>query len=142
MNRIYINEKVALDAAELSFTFARSGGPGGQNVNKVCSKAVLRWYPAASSLPYDVKARFLSRYASRLTTGGEMVIASQRFASQGSNQQDCIDKLRELILSVSEPPQLRRATRPTYSSVQDRLQSKGKTSSKKQNRSKRISLDD
>ena len=68
---------ISIPLAEIHFTYARSGGPGGQNVNKVASKAILRWHPSAStSLPADVKTRFLARVRNRLNAKGELVISS------------------------------------------------------------------
>src|SRR5258705_399384 len=77
--------------SEFEFTFARSSGPGGQNVNKVNSKAVLRWSPTVSpSLSEDVRARFLARFASRLTTAGELNLTSQRSRDQSRNSAECL----------------------------------------------------
>src|SRR5712691_5689621 len=94
---------------ELLFSFARSGGPGGQNVNKVASKAILHWNLAANtSLPADVKQRLRSHEANRITTEGELVIQGQRFRDQGKNIEDCLTRLREMILRVLQPPRPRR----------------------------------
>ena len=77
---LVVNSQVQIPLAEFEITFAHSGGPGGQNVNKVNSKAVLRWGVRNSlSLPEAVRQRFLQRYASRLTADGELLVTSQRF---------------------------------------------------------------
>src|SRR4051812_20726542 len=109
-----VNSRITIPEAELEFSYARSSGPGGQNVNKVNSKAQLRW-PATSSaaLPADVRARFLTRYASRLTTEGELLIVSQRYRDQGRNVTDCLEKLKEMILAVAIAPKRRRPTKPS-----------------------------
>src|SRR6202011_4779269 len=74
-----ITETLAIPETELSWSFARAGGPGGQNVNKVSSKAVLRWDVAASpSVPEEVKARLRTQQRRRITTEGELVLSSQR----------------------------------------------------------------
>lgn len=66
-----ITRRLRVPETEFQWSFVRSGGPGGQNVNKVASKAVLRWnVPASPSLPEDVKARLLGRLRSRLTVEG------------------------------------------------------------------------
>ena len=82
--------------AELRFSFARSGGPGGQNVNKVESKAVLRWDVARSrAVSGAVRARFAERFRHRITTEGELVLASQRYRDRERNVADCVEKLSD-----------------------------------------------
>lgn len=130
-----INHKIQIPLTELSFSFARSGGPGGQNVNKVNSKAILRWAVVTTeSLPYDVKARFLQKFANRLTSENEIIITSQKFRDQNKNIDDCLEKLRIMIESVAQKPIVRRATRPTVNSVKKRVQTKKELSQKKQSR--------
>jgi ribosome-associated protein len=127
------NIRIPLD--EFEFTYARSSGPGGQNVNKVNSKAVLRWSPTLSpNVPADVRARFLSRYASKLTTEGELVIHSERYRDQRQNVDDCLEKVREMLAAVARPPKARKKTKPSYGSKLRRLDSKKRDSAKKQNR--------
>src|SRR5579884_1647476 len=94
---------------ELHWSYVRSGGPGGQNVNKVASKAVLRWDAAGSpSLPGDVKARLLAQQRGRITAAGELVLSSQRHRDQERNRQDCLDKLRAMLLQAATPPRPRK----------------------------------
>jgi len=132
---LVVNSRIRIPASELSFTFARSSGPGGQNVNKVSSKAVLRWPVATSeSLPQQVRERFLARYGNRVTTEGEVIITSQRYRDQGRNVADALDKLREMLLAVAVPPRKRKPTRPSYASVVRRKESKRVQSKKKQMR--------
>jgi ribosome-associated protein len=110
----------------------RSSGPGGQNVNKVNSKAVLRWPLAASpSLPADVRDRFLTRYGRRLTSEGDLLVSSQRFRDQGRNISDCLEKLAAMLSEVARPPRRRKPTKPTRSAIQKRLRSKQVQSRKK-----------
>jgi ribosome-associated protein len=132
---LVVGRRIRLPLSELTFTYVRSSGPGGQNVNKVASKAVLRWQPAASAgLPEDVRDRFMRRYASRLTKQGELILSSDRFRDQGRNTADCMEKLRAMLAAVAEPPKPRKATKPSRASVERRLKSKGRTSKKKQSR--------
>ncbi|HZZ28367.1 MAG TPA: alternative ribosome rescue aminoacyl-tRNA hydrolase ArfB [Pirellulales bacterium] len=132
---LFVSSRIRIPDEELRFSYARSSGPGGQNVNKVNTKAVLRWaVRASSSLPSDVRERFLARYGRRMTGGGEIVINSQRFREQGQNQRDCLEKLRELIAAVAIPPKRRRPTRPTKASRQRRRVEKSSHSLKKQQR--------
>ncbi len=132
---LIVNRQLQIPLAEFEITFARSSGPGGQNVNKVNSKAVLRWAVRGSpSLPEGVRERFLQKYANRLTTEGELLVTSQRFRDAPRNADDCLEKLRAMLLGVAQPPKCRRATRPTKGSVERRLQGKRRQSSAKQNR--------
>jgi ribosome-associated protein len=122
---------------ELQFTFARSGGPGGQNVNKVASKAVLHWdLSANTTLPPDVRERLRARHANRITAEGELVIQGQRYRDQGRNVEDCRTRLREMVLEVLRPPKPRRATRPSRGSKERRLTTKRQQSERKARRRK------
>ncbi|MGH9553609.1 MAG: alternative ribosome rescue aminoacyl-tRNA hydrolase ArfB [Terriglobales bacterium] len=131
-----ISPSIQIPETEFEFTYARSGGPGGQNVNKVNSKAILRW-PVTStpSLPSPVRDRFLSKYANRISLEGDLLLSSQKYRDQISNAEDCLEKLREMIVSVLNPPTPRRATRPTLASKKRRTESKQRDSIKKQRRS-------
>lgn len=125
--------------SEFEFTFTRSSGPGGQNVNKVNSKAVLRWNPTTSpSLPPAVRDRFLSHYRSRLTNDGELIISSERYRDQPKNIDDCLEKLRAMLFTVARPPKTRKKTKPTRASKQRRLDSKRRDGEKKQGRGGRF----
>ncbi len=130
-----ITPAIQIPDSEFEFTFARSSGPGGQNVNKVNSKAVLRWSPTTTpSLPEDVRARFLARYASRLTTAGELILTGQRSRDQSRNIEDCLERLKEMLLAVTRKPIQRRPTKPTRGSHKRRLETKRVQSGKKRNR--------
>jgi ribosome-associated protein len=122
---IEITPSIHLDDAELEFTFIRSPGPGGQNVNKVASAVQLRFNVRYSaSLPDDVRARMLVSMGARLTLNGDLLIKASRYRTQERNKQDAIDRLREMIVRVATPPKKRRATKPTFSSKQRRLNTK------------------
>lgn len=130
-----ITPQLIIPDAELRLSFARSGGPGGQNVNKVSSKAVLHFDALTSpSLPPDVRERFLKRFASRVTNAGEIVIHSDEFRDQPKNIQSCYDKLRQMVLAVLKPPKKRRATKPTRGSKVRRLKDKKSRSQVKEGR--------
>ncbi|HEX3998438.1 MAG TPA: alternative ribosome rescue aminoacyl-tRNA hydrolase ArfB [Pirellulales bacterium] len=129
---------ISVPDSEFQFTFVRSSGPGGQNVNKVNTKAVLRWPVTASpSLMGPVRSRFLSRFASRLTTEGELVLSSQRFRDQAKNRDDCLEKVRAMLEAVAVAPIRRRKTRPSRASVERRLTQKRQLSGRKQQRRQR-----
>lgn len=117
-----------IPVSEFTFTFSRSSGAGGQNVNKVNSKVTMTWDMDASlSIREDVKERFKASYKSYIVSN-LVVIHSQKHRSQKMNIDDCIEKLQTMIKSVMHPPKVRRKTRPTKSSVVKRLESKSKKS--------------
>jgi ribosome-associated protein len=124
--------------AELHFSFARSSGPGGQNVNKVESKAVLRWDVGASrALPATVLARFRTRFAKRITEEGVLVLASQRHRARERNVTDCLAKLAAMLDEVATPPKPRRPTRPGRAAKERRLAAKRHAASRKAERRRR-----
>jgi ribosome-associated protein len=130
---LFVPPAVRIPLAEFSFTFARSGGPGGQNVNKVNSKAVLRWRVLESpSLDDRVRARFIEQNRQRITEAGELIITSQRFRDQPKNIDDCREKLRDLLLRAAIQPKRRKPTRPTAGSRRRRLSDKRQRSATKE----------
>jgi ribosome-associated protein len=132
---LVVNRRIRIPLAELRFEFARSSGAGGQNVNKVSSKARLRWPVVQSdALPPRVRERFLRRYARRITNDGEFVLASQRYRDQGRNVQDCLDKLRDMVREVAAPPKKRVATRPGRAAKERRLGDKKRRAEVKRTR--------
>jgi ribosome-associated protein len=132
---LIVNAAITIPAAEFGVSYARSAGPGGQNVNKVNSKAILRWRVIDSpSLPAAVRQRFLAHFGNRVTNDGEIVIAADEHREQPRNLTACYDRLRAMILSVAKPPTRRIKTRPSRGAVERRIQSKQRNSEKKQQR--------
>jgi len=130
-----INSQIRIADTELQWTFVRSGGPGGQNVNKVASKAVVRWNLAASpSVPEDVKARMRMQQRNRITTEGDLIITSQRYRDQERNKQDCLEKFRDIILQAFITPKPRKPSKPSHASRERRLQVKRRRSQVKKTR--------
>lgn len=130
-----INERLFVPDHEFQFDFARSGGPGGQNVNKVNSKAVLTWdFANNTTLPNDVKERFRSKFGNKLTKEELLVIAADEYRDQKRNVAACEEKLKEMILSIAVPPKKRRPTKPTRASKEKRLDQKKSRSDVKKNR--------
>lgn len=116
-------------------SFARSTGPGGQNVNRVASKVTLRWDVAHSrSLPADVRERFVRRFARRIASNGELVLSSQRHREQARNVDDCLGKLRAMLAAVELAPRRRVKTRPTRASIERRLTGKRDQARRKRER--------
>lgn len=127
-----------LDPAELTFTFSRSQGAGGQNINKVNSKATLTWDITESKcIPLAIRKRFALKFE-RYLVNDKVVIHSQRFRTQSRNKQDCIEKLEDMLNEVRTPPKKRIATRPSKAIKQKRLDAKKKHSEKKSERGKKF----
>jgi ribosome-associated protein len=132
---IAITNILALDEREVSETFIRASGPGGQNVNKVASAAQLRFDVGASpSLPEPVKTRLLRLAGKRATQDGVIVITAQRFRSQERNREDARARLVALIRRAAEPPKPRRRTRPSAAQREARLAAKAQRSTVKSRR--------
>jgi ribosome-associated protein len=130
-----VTDKILIPDAEFDWSYARSGGPGGQNVNKVSSKAVLRWPVTTSpSLPAHVRERLIALNRRRVTNEGDLVISSQKYRDQERNRLDCLDKLAELIRDAATLPKPRRPTRPTRGSKVRRLAAKRHRSALKSSR--------
>ena len=130
---LVINADIQIPPDEFEWSFVRSSGPGGQNVNKVSSKAQLRWNPAAH-LSAEAVARFAAKYPAHWTKEGVIVISSQRTRDALKNREDCLEKLRSMILAALKVPKRRIPTRPTKGSIKRRLEDKSHNARKKQHR--------
>ena len=123
--------------SEFEFSFARSSGPGGQNVNKVNSKCILRWNAMkSSSLNDEARGRFFQMFSNRLTVDGMLVVSSEKFRDQKRNRAHCIEKVQTMVSSILRPAKKRNKTKPTASSKKKRLENKKAHSGKKTLRQK------
>jgi ribosome-associated protein len=126
---------IKINDSELVFTFIRTPGPGGQNVNKVSSGVLLRFNVVNStSLPEGVRQRLCTLLGKKLTLSGDCIIKACRFRTQNRNRQDALDRLDALIQQAQKVPKKRKKTKPTLASRMRRLDSKKKQSQKKANR--------
>ena len=130
-----MTDRVRIPAGEVSLSYARSGGPGGQHVNRTASKVQLRWNPRTSSVLSDAdRAWLLARLSSRLTTEGDLIVASERHREQGRNVEDALLRLATILRTALRRPRPRKATRPTRASKERRLDAKKRRSESKRGR--------
>src|SRR5258706_12809040 len=125
MQDIVVTPRVIIPAAELAIAFARSGGAGGQNVNKVSSKVELRWNPVMSAaLSNDDRAWLIERLRSRLTSDGTLIVTSTATRDQLKNRDDATSKLALIVRAALDRPKPRRATKPSRSAKRRRVADK------------------
>jgi len=122
---IRITDTISIDESELSESFVRASGPGGQNVNKVSSAVQLRFNARHSpSLPNDVAVRLMRIAGKRLTKEGEIVIVAQQHRTQERNREDARDRLFDMIRQAAVRPTPRRPTKVPKAQRRERLESK------------------
>ncbi|MBX3363355.1 MAG: aminoacyl-tRNA hydrolase [Phycisphaeraceae bacterium] len=131
---IRLGPGVHVPESVLRFSYASSTGPGGQNVNKRLTKAILR--VRATDLPLTPGAQQrLRKLGSRwMTDDGELVIAADEFRSQSRNREACLERLRELVAQARTPPKPRRKTAVPQSAIRKRLEAKSRRSETKRRR--------
>jgi len=119
-----ISPALSINEDDLDISFVRASGPGGQNVNKLSTAALLRWDSRSATMPEDMAARLAILSGRRMTKDGVIVIQADRYRTQERNRQDAIDRLVELLRDAAVRPKPRRATRPTLGSKKRRLEGK------------------
>jgi len=139
---LQVSPTIRIPDSELSETFVRASGPGGQNVNKVASAVELRFDVAHSpSLPEPLRARLLARRDRRLTADGVLVIQANRFRDQARNRDDARTRLAEIVRAALHVPKKRVATKPTRASQERRIAQKKRRAQHKQGRGRQWSLE-
>ena len=129
---IKITEDLSIKNGELRFKFIRSGGPGGQNVNKVATAVQLRFDTWNShSLQDEVRLRLFRLAGKKITRDGVIVITASRFRTQEKNREDAVERLTQLIRRASQKPKTRKPTKPTLQSKKRRLENKRESARKK-----------
>jgi ribosome-associated protein len=135
MPSLVVNDQVAIPEGDLTWTAVRASGPGGQNVNKVSSKVELRFDLAGTDvLDAFTKERLRRIAGSKVSTGGELLLTSQKTRDQARNLEDARAKLVCLIQEALFRPKARRPTRPSRARVRARLDDKRKQGDKKASR--------
>jgi ribosome-associated protein len=131
-----VTPDLVIPVGDLRVQFSRASGPGGQNVNKVATRATLRFDLAGSTaIDSEVKARLTALAASRITRRGQLVVTSDRYRDQGRNLADCRERLQALIRRALVPPKVRRPTRPGAGAKAQRLEAKRRQGALKRERS-------
>jgi ribosome-associated protein len=131
------NPSIKIDENELEFSFIRSTGPGGQNVNKVATAVQLRFSVLQSnSLTGDVKSRLIKLAGNKMTDEGILVIEAKRYRTQESNREDALARFYALVQKALQEPKPRKKTKPTQVSQEERLKAKKRRGEIKRSRSK------
>ena len=133
---------IGIPESDVTLSFVRASGPGGQNVNKVASAVQLRFDLAGTAILSErVKRRLRALAGRRLTDDGNILIIARNHRTQEQNRREAYERLQDLINRALPEPKIRKATKPTRASQERRLGSKVRTQQNKRLR-RRVSLDE
>jgi len=138
---VYINRRFSVPISAIDFHAIRASGPGGQSVNKTSSAVHLQLDLAEVEMPAAYRERIMAYRDRRISESGIITIKAQNHRTQIRNRSDAIDRLKKLLLEAVTVPEPRRASRPSYGSVQRRLKKKTQRSAIKKNRGRVRDLD-
>jgi ribosome-associated protein len=132
---IHVTDRVRVPGSEVTLSFARSGGPGGQHVNRTETKVLLRWNARTSvALSSDDRARLEERLASRLTSEGDLLVVVDTHRDQHRNVEEALQRFADVVRTAIRRPVPRKKTRPSRSSKERRLGAKRRRSETKRHR--------
>jgi ribosome-associated protein len=131
---IQVDDRFAIPEDELTFATSRSGGPGGQNVNKLETRVTVRFDLASPSLDDALRARIRERLATRVSRAGVLAVTSQRHRTQAANREAAVARLVELLRDAFAERAPRRPTRPGRAARARRLRAKSLRSRRKRER--------
>ena len=133
-NEIEIAPGVVVPAHAVRFTYSSSSGPGGQSVNRRASKALMRVDPKDLPMPGPARARLKRLGARWMVDPDEILIICDEHRTQRRNREECLARLRELVIRALTPPKPRKKTKPSKGAIERRLQSKRERSERKERR--------
>jgi len=130
-----MSNRIEIPEGEISFTFSRSSGSGGQNVNKVSSKATLHWdFRNSAALSLTQAARFAEHFARFINSAEQVNVSCDSHRDQVRNRAECIARLTKMIQSIARAPRKRIATKPSRAARIKRVESKQHRASAKRSR--------
>ena len=140
---LHVTDTVTIPMAELQFHFSRSGGPGGQHVNRTATQVELTFdVQRSASLDESQRARLLNKLKSAIDSRGLLHLTCQTTRSQSRNRAEVIERFQRLLRQALHVPKPRRPTRPGRAAAERRLQAKRRVGVLKQDRRRQQPVDE